>query len=232
MPALPAVSHLRWPQTYRLLPSRYPPIDLFERIADPANWERLAALESLTDPRRREQWGEISIIPSERRVSGPGASWVMAAFTHFSRDRPTRFSDGTYGVYYASRELETAVAEVAHHMGRFYAATNDPPHHEDCRVLEGRIDSRLHDVRGPGWEHVLAPDSYAVSQELGRRLRDTGSDGIVYPSVRRPGGECFGAFWPDVVGIPVESGHLALAWDGDRVHRFFDYKTDTWSNVP
>lgn len=232
MAALPAVSRVRWAQTYCLTPARYPPIDLFERVGDPADWERLAALESRTDPRLREQWGEIAIVPPERRVSGPGASWVMAAFTHFSRARATRLSDGTYGVYYAARELETAVAEVAHHLGRFYAATDDSPHREDCRVLEGSIDARLHDVRGPGWEHVLAPDTYRESQDLARRLRDGGSGGVVYPSVRRPHGECFGAFWPDVVGLPSEIGHLALAWNGARVDRVFDYRTDTWSALP
>ena len=36
---------VRWKSAYRLVPSRYPPIDLFERIADPDDWQLLFELE-------------------------------------------------------------------------------------------------------------------------------------------------------------------------------------------
>ena len=121
------------------MPSRYPPVQLFERLSDdPAEWETLAEIESLTNPRLRDEIGEIRLVPVEERVSGPGASWVMAPFTHVN-PRGSRFSDGSYGVYYAARELPTAIAETVFHMGRFYGATGDPPHAEDMRVLSGRI---------------------------------------------------------------------------------------------
>ncbi len=45
----------------------------------------------------------------------------MAAFTHCDLACPSRFSDGTYGVYNAADGFGTAIREVAHHMGRFYA---------------------------------------------------------------------------------------------------------------
>ena len=35
--ALPDVSHLEWKPSYRLIPSRFPPVSLFDRVADPAN---------------------------------------------------------------------------------------------------------------------------------------------------------------------------------------------------
>jgi hypothetical protein len=46
---------------------------------------------------------------------------------------------------------------------------------------------------------VPCPDSYVDSQELGQRLLDQGSLGIVYPSVRRRGGTCLACFRPAVV---------------------------------
>ena len=66
----------------RVINSRYPPIDVFERIAPQADWESLFLLEALTNPRLRDQVGEIALVPPAERVSGPGASWVMSAFTH------------------------------------------------------------------------------------------------------------------------------------------------------
>ena len=178
---------VRWHEAHRILPSRYPPIQLFERLTDdPAEWETLAEIESLTNPRVRDEIGEIRLVPAAERVSGPGASWVMASFTHVN-PQGSRFSDGSYGVYYAARELATAIAETTFHMGRFYAATADPPHAEAMRVLIGRLDAGFHDLRGgaAAWAAALDPHDYAASRALGRRLRQAGSNGIVYPSVRR-----------------------------------------------
>jgi hypothetical protein len=230
--AVPA-RRVRWKLAYRLVPSRYPPIDVFERIADPDDWQRLYELESLTNPRLRQEAGEISLVPPSRRVTGPGASIVMAPFTHASPDRPTRFSAGTYGVYYAASKFETALREVAFHMGRFYGATGDGPHDEAYRTYAGAIDSVLHDIRHGDWARFLNPDPahYRAPQELGRQLRDSGSNGIVYPSVRHAKGQCVGAFWPDVVAIPIQAKHIMLKWDGQRISAWFDYETEKWRTM-
>jgi RES domain len=228
--ATPPERRVRWPAAHRILPSRYPPIQLFERLTDdPGAWETLAEIESLTNPRLRDEIGEIRLVPVAERVSGPGASWVMASFTHLN-PQGSRFSDGSYGVYYAARELATAVAETVHHLGRFYAATADPPHAEDVRVLSGRIDARFHDLRGddPCWRPFLDPDDYAASRALGRRLRAAGSNGIVWPSVRRASGQCLGAFRPKAVGTPLQGRHLRYHWDGRRISRYFDYAEERW----
>ena len=224
---------VRWKAAYRLIPSRYPPISIFERIADPKDWEMLYALEGLTNPRLRQEAGEISLVPPSRRVSGPGASIVMAPFTHASTDRPTRFSTGAFGVYYAGHKFETALREVAFHMGRFYASTSDPPHDEAFRTYKGAIDSVLHDLRKGDWAVFLDPDpaNYVHAQTLGDHLRNSGSNGIAYPSVRHRKGECIGAFWPDVVDIPVQTEHVMLRWNGEKITAWFDYETDKWSEL-
>jgi hypothetical protein len=230
----PPERRVRWPAAHRILPSRFPPIQLFERLTDdPGAWEMLAEIESLTNPRLRDEIGEIRLVPAEERVSGPGASWVMASFTHLN-PRGSRFSDGSYGVYYAARELETAIAETVFHLAQFYAATADPPHAEDMRVLSGRFDARFHDLRGgdPRWRASLDPDDYATSRALGRHLRAAGSNGIVYPSVRRRGGQCLGAFRPRAVGIPVQGRHLQYQWDGRQISRYFDYAEERWISLP
>jgi hypothetical protein len=224
---------VRWRSAFRLVPSRYPPIEVFERIADPDDWQLLYELEGLTNPRLRQQVGEISLIPPSRRVSGPGATVVMAPFTHASPDRPSRFSGGSYGLYYAGMRFETALREVAFHMGQFYGSTNDGAHDEAYRSYQGTVDSALHDLRKGSFERFLDPDptKYAPAQELGRQLRDAGSNGIVYPSVRHTTGQCIGAFWPDVVGIPVQAKHIMLKWDGERVSAWFDYETEEWKKL-
>jgi hypothetical protein len=215
----PPLKRIIWPTTHRIIRSRFPPIDLFEDIADPADWAAIASAESKTNPRVANGIGNLDLVPPERRVAGDGASWVMAPFVHTSIDRPGRFSDGSYGIYYAGDRYEVALFETVYHHGCFMSATSEGPGWtSDFRELVGSIDAELHDIRGQGaLRNCLDPVEYATSQELGRALREEGSDGIVYPSVRFTEGFCIAAFWPDVVSIPVQGRHLSYYWDGEKV---------------
>jgi hypothetical protein len=227
----PRPRRVRWKQAWRIIASRYPPIDVFERASkDPAAQQALLALEQLTNPRLRDEAGEIALVPPERRVFGAGASYVMAPFTHVN-PRGSRFSSGGYGLYYCGESLATAIAETVHHFQIFARESTDPERYEDMRVLVGPVEHELHDVATVSKQRVasiMEPDSYADSQPFGADLRETGSPGVVYPSARRREGECVGAFWPDVVGVPVQERHLKYHWNGERVGRYFDYSTDKW----
>lgn len=226
----PPRTRVAWPKATRIIRSLYPPIDLFEDIADPADWELLASAEAKTNPRVRDQIGQISLVPPERRVSGPGASWVMAPFTHVSRERPTRFSAGDFGVYYCGRTFEVALRETVHHFERAMRATREPKVIADYRELVGRVQVRAHDLRGQtAFSDCLDPEDYSESQALARRLRDTdASEGIVYPSVRAPEGEALAVFWPDCVSRPTQRRHLAYRWDGERCDAYFVYGEERW----
>jgi hypothetical protein len=191
----------------------------------------LAAAESKTNPRVAESVGRLDLVPPERRVAGAGASYVMAPFVHVSPDRAGRFHDGSVGAYYAANRFETAVAETAYHKARFFRSTKEAPGWlAQMRELVGAIDNAFHDVRGRReFEACLDPDSYGASQELARWLRAGGASGIVYPSVRDEDGECVAAFWPDVVGRPVQGRHLAYHFDGDRIDLVRDEaRGDVW----
>ena len=229
-----STSRISWPQAWRIVASRYPPIFLFERLTpDPAVWEALIALEQLTNPRVRDEVGDIALVPPAERVAGPGASYVMASFTHVN-PKGSRFSDGSYGVYYAASELQTAIAETVFHFESFARDSADPPRMEDMRVLLGAIDEHFEDVATlaePQRSQILDPDSYSVAQAHARELRDGGSNGVAYPSVRRREGRCVGAFKPRAVGLPRQERHLKYRWTGVRVDRYFDYLHDAWVEI-
>lgn len=230
MPAL----RVSWPQAWRIIAARYPPIRLYERLTpDPAVWDALIALEMLTNPRVRDEVGDIALVAPADRISGPGASLVMAAFTHLN-PRGSRFSDGRHGVYYAAAEIETAVAETVFHFEAFARDSHDPPRTEDMRVLVGPIDAPFEDVAAlaePLRSQLLDPASYAASQPFGAAARASGALGLTWPSVRRPGGACIGAFRPTAVGLPRQGRRLAYRWNGARVDRYFDYGADEWVEV-
>lgn len=212
------LADVRWNPAYRIIPSRFPPIQLFEDVADPADLEAVFQIESLTNDRLRDQVGELSMVPPEDRVTGPGASFIMGAFTHLSPGGG-RFNDSTFGAFYAARTRQTAVTETVYHRERFLRETAAPPTQLDMRVLRCTLMAELHDLRGlqDGLPEIHDPDSYTASQQFARTLRAAGSHGIVWNSVRDAGGECAAAFRPRAVTRCRQAEHLGYLWNGERI---------------
>jgi hypothetical protein len=63
------LADIDWPDSYRIIRTIYPPVDLFEDIADPADWELIASAEAKTNPRVRDQIGDLSLVPVDWRRS-------------------------------------------------------------------------------------------------------------------------------------------------------------------
>ncbi|HEY6483804.1 MAG TPA: RES family NAD+ phosphorylase [Steroidobacteraceae bacterium] len=223
--ATPALREVCWQPCYRIIPSRYPTVHLFERVADAGEWEALYALESLTNARLREQAGDPGLVPIEERVSGPGASVIMAPFTHLDPSG-SRFADGTFGAFYAAVDLATSIAESRFHRERFLRATRQAPIELDMRTYLADVAARFHDLRGQraAWIDVHDPDSYAASQHLGRELRMSGSNGIAYESVRHAGGECLAIFRPRLIRNLRQGMHLRYLWDGARISHVYELR--------
>lgn len=211
---------------WRIVSSRFPPAGVFDAIADPADYDALYELESMTNPRLREELGAIGLVPAHRRISGPGTTPVMAAFTHLNPEG-SRFTPGWFGVYYCAREQATAIAETVFHRNRFLAYTREPPCILDMRCYVGDVDAEFHDIRG-AYPELHDPDSYVASQRFATELRSRDSNGIVYDSVRAPGGTCLAAFHPDVLA-PVRQGpHLQYHWDGHAIARVTEARDVAW----
>jgi hypothetical protein len=217
------MARIRWKPSYRLVPSRFPPTSLFDRVARPEDLEVVLAAESLTNDRLRDELGQIQLVPPEERVSGPGTTPIMAAFTHLNPEG-SRFSDGTYGVYYAAHELETGIAESAHHRARFLARTQEAPGEVDMRAYLADISAELVDVRDWGRRKpdIMNRDDYKASQAFARARRAEGAGGIVYDSVRRDGGECVAIFRPRLVSPTRQGPHIAFVWDGKAIVRWYE----------
>lgn len=214
------VNAIVWKPCWRLVPSRFPPLGLFDRVADPGDLDIVIAIESLTNDRLRDDIGDITLVPPDERVSGPGTTPIMAAFTHLNPEG-SRFTGGRYGVYYAAIDIETAIAETRFHRTRFLAATNQPPIEIDMRSYASDLVAQLHDIRNRQTDmptiYTNEPMQYASAQILAKQLRDEGSNGIVYDSVRHTGGECVAVFRPRLL-TPVKQGpHYCYVWDGVKI---------------
>lgn len=198
---------------YRVILSRYPQINLFERVSNPQDWEVLYAVESLTNPRLRDEVGDIRLVRPEDRVYGDGASWIMAAFTHPPVDgRGGRFNRD-FGIYYCASDEAIAIAESSFHRARFLRESRVGKTTQEMRVIRAQLGpATLHDVRQLTGHAIYHPDDYSEAQQLGYALRDADSFGIHYQSVRADG-ECCGVLRPRVLSDAIHWRYLRYHYD-------------------
>jgi len=217
--ALPPVSLVRRNDTHRLIPSRYTEdgSSVLARIADhDAHLADIFDLDNATNDRLLAENELAPGIGVHELVFGlPYCRIVNAAFTH-PHPLGSRFNGPERGAWYAAFELRTAQAEVAFHktlelaeIGRFV---------DDVTLDDYPADfsAELHDVRNaPAFRNCLDPKSYVNSQALADRLLEAGSLGVVYPSVRRPGGTCLACFRPALVMNVRKGATWRFIWSGD-----------------
>ncbi|MET7245557.1 RES family NAD+ phosphorylase [Methylobacterium sp. EM32] len=175
--------------TYRLIPSRFPPIGLFDTVATATDLAAVMELAGWTNDRLVAE--RLARLPQAEWVYGrPNASIVMASFLHVAPGG-LRFNGGDLGAWYAAATLRTAVAEVGHHLRREAVATSLPELTRTYRAYTARLDGRYRDLRGavpsdpPG---ILDPQDYAASQGFGEAVRAAGGHGLLYDSLRHAGG--------------------------------------------
>ena len=212
-------------RVYRIVPSIFPPVSVFDRVAQPDDLEAVFAIEAMTNDRLEDEAGNIRLVQLADRVTGPGSTPIMAAFTHLNPEG-SRFTDHSFGSYYASFEIETAVAETKHHREIFLARTREAPIDVDMRVYVAKAKADLHDIRKlqGSRPELYAKDDYGASQAFARRLRANGSDGIIYDSVRDPGGTCVAIFRPRLLSDSRQERHLTYRWDGVKIAEVYEKK--------
>jgi hypothetical protein len=216
---LPTVALVREFDTHRLVMSRHLPQgdSVLTAISDDdAHLQAIFELDTATNDRLLAGQQPLPGIGLEELVFAvPHAAVVNAAFCH-PHPLGSRFNGPSRGAWYAACAVETSQAEVGFHksvqlaeIGRFEDSVTYDDYMAD-------FSADFHDLRSPspGMRAVLDPDSYVESQALGERLLENDSLGVIYPSVRHPGGTCIACFRPALVTNVRRGKTYRFTWDG------------------
>jgi hypothetical protein len=202
--------------THRLIPAKYGAASVLESLPLPPNvLADLSELDAATNERKIAENGENRAIgPGELLLGVPEANIVNAAFSHPS-PHGGRFHGPQRGAWYAGFEIETSAAEVAFHKRRFLADGRiQGPHTFDYVDFLADFSGWFHRLEASERESCLkanpVPECYSASQALANKLLFEGSNGIVYPSVRRPSGTCIACFRPALVFHPRRGRQFQL----------------------
>ncbi len=197
--------------SHRLIPSQFPPIGLFDTVARASDLEAVMDLAGWTNDRLVAE--RIGRLPEHEWVFGrANASIVMAAFLHVA-PAGMRFNGPELGAWYAAAEIQTAIAEVGHHLRREAVARNAPAMRRTYRAYSAGLQGDYVDIRGLQAERpeLYAPDSYAASQAFGEAVRASSSNGILYDSVRFSGGVNVAAYRPSKVLDVTQTDHFEIS---------------------
>ena len=211
---------MRRNDTHRLIPSRYVAggQSVLSRIANSRqHLNEILTLDDLTNDRLNAENDLLPSIGVNELVFGvPNDHIINAAYTH-AHPLGNRFNGPNRGAWYAAFDIGTAQEEIIYHknvdlseIDYFY----DDVTYDDYLA---DFSAQFHDLRDePEFTACLSPTSYIASQTLAEALLESGSLGVVYPSVRDSAGTCIACFRPALVGNVRRETTYRFQWTGTR----------------
>jgi hypothetical protein len=191
--------------------------DLFDDLTDdPAEWLLAQKVEDEIKPPPYRSRTPVIDRPFE------DAEWFNAIIWPFNHWQTSRFSDGTYGVWYGSESIETTVYESVYHWYR--GLLTDAGFERTTVVAERKVysvacNAALLDFRKSAEDHpdLLHPSDYAYCQSVGSRIHREGHPGLLTQSVRRPAGTNVAIFNADILSNPRHNCQLTYRLEGDQI---------------
>jgi hypothetical protein len=202
---------------FQLIPSRFPTIEVYERLGDDELQNAAKALEARTNPRL----AAINQLPSLPKPSDKSASqyqnWNHAPFA-YKDPRGTFLLGPTLGCLELASDLNTALAFALLRREKFLGSTGEPAMGLDMRVFTRRIAGSFHDLT------KLDPNlSTAERRKIGHQLHESGSPGVLFC---RPGygdHRFLAVFDGGLLPRAVQGAHYRFVWDGQKVKSVYDF---------
>lgn len=191
--------------------------DLFDDLSEqPDEWLLAQQVESEVRPPPYQSRITLIDRPFE------DAAWFNAIQWPFKHWQASRFSDGSFGVWYGSDTVETTVYESAYHWYRGFLS--DAGFENEQVIGERKVywvacKAALLDFRASIHEHpdLIHKTDYTLGQSVGARIHHEGHPGLLVPSARRAGGENFVVFNPAVLSNPRHNCQLTYRLDGESI---------------
>ena len=216
---MPPLVREAFPRTVRLVASARLREPVLAPLVDSGDeLDLLAEIEGATSGRLVAEERGLGGLSEDELVHGvPHAKFINASFAYAKPREPMRFNPANRGAWYAALAIETCIAEVGHHLTRALADAGDLNAVVEYGELLASMSGIFVDLRDDPQHPALDPDpdkGYAAGNALAAQARVEGHNGIIYPSVRHPGGTCIAALWPNVVQSVIQGAMVRLTWAG------------------
>ena len=202
---------------FRLIPSRFPPVSIYERIIANDRVAELVETENITNPRlRRANFLTKGIDPIDPE-SPILQNWNLASFTYPQPDG-TRFFRPVCSCLELSDDLQTALAVSVKRREWFLQQTEEPPQGIDMRVLKTPIKGRFLDLR-----YLPVSLVESVRWQIGDYVTEKEYDGIIFAPEERPSAACIGVLKEHALGRSQQTKHFRFHWNGQRISSLYAF---------
>ena len=191
--------------------------NLFDDLtSSPAEWALAQQVEDEVKPPPYQSKSPVIHRPFE------DAEWFNAIRWPFKHWQTSRFSDGSFGVWYGSDTVETSVYETAYHW--FNGFLTDAGFDKGQVIGERKVykvacDAALVDLRPLTITHpaLIHKTDYRTTQSVGARLHREGHPGLLTASARHAAGQNYVVLNADVLSSPRHHCHLTYRFDDHRI---------------
>ncbi len=205
------------PRTVRLVSTAQLRPPVLEALVGADEVGALAEIEGATSSRLiAERRGTQGVARDELVFGVPYASFINASFAYFKPREPNRFNRAR-GAWYAALAVETCMREVAWHMADFLAKAGGMAATVDYAELFASMAGEFVDLRARPGHASLDPDpavGYPAGNAVADAARAEGLNGVIWPSVRDPGGTCVVALRPNAVQSVAPGAVYRMVWSG------------------
>lgn len=199
---------------FRLIPSRFPPVEVYEGIVANDRVEDLVRIEIRTNPRLRS---ESKLMQATSEAPPPKLqNWNLAPFKYLNPEG-TRFFGPARPALELAEDRQTALAVSVARRQRFLARTGEPPIGLDMRMLKTPVRGQFLDLR-----HVAADAGQDDRRRIGDMISD-GVDGVLYHPPERPSAMCVAVLRGETLGRSVQTVHYRFVWNGSSVHTLYAF---------
>lgn len=205
---------------YTLIPSRFPPVDLYERIAG-LNSATITEIEALTNPRLKERSRVLDGVDATDAASPHLQNWNHAPFTYQNPDG-SRYFEATVLALELSDSLQTALAVSVKRRERFLAQTSEGPVDLDMRALSRIVKGRFVDLTN----EPLELDRKA-RLSLGQAVLEIEADGLLFRCPDRPSTKCIAIINGQTLEKAVQGEHFRFVWDGSSIKTLYAFSNGT-----
>ena len=205
-------------QFHRLIPSRFPPVPLYERLGPPEVQAAAEVFEALTNPRLRAMERLAQEGPSSVQSGGP-QNWNMAPFA-YPNPEGTTFLSPAYKVLELVEGLMPALVVAVERREAFLGGSKELAIDVEMRALIHPVKGRFVDLTGSPFE-----GDQAKRWAIGAELFETEVHGIVFHRPDLPGVRAVTVFDQAALGRAVQSDHFKFVWNGEAVQKIGNFST-------
>jgi hypothetical protein len=202
---------------YTLIPSRFPPIDLFDRLMG-LQRDAVVEIEALTNPRLRERERLLNGVNATDASSPHLQNWNHAPFA-YPNPEGSWFFDETRPALELADTLQTALAVSVRKRELFLARTGEDPVDLDMRVLSHCVKGKFLDASS--WDPNLSKEE---RWSRGRDILDREVDGVIFRCPHRPSAQCIAILNGQALGRAVQEEHFRFVWDGQRIKTLYAFR--------